>query len=67
MQIHASGASPRQKDEPQAAVTTIRGAARFLVLSPRAIQNYIRSGKLKAVRIGGAVRIPLKQLEELVR
>jgi len=56
----------QQENELQAAVTTIRGAAKFLSLSPRAIQNYIRSGKIKAFKIGGAVRVPLKPLRELV-
>jgi excisionase family DNA binding protein len=69
MQNEANGALHRktqQGDNLEPAVTTIRGAASFLAVSPRAVHNYIKQGELKAVRIGGAVRIPRRHLEELI-
>lgn len=65
-QIKANGAKGPKLNAIQPAVTTIKGAAAYLAVSPRSVQNYIRLGALKAVKIGGAVRIPRHQLEEIV-
>jgi hypothetical protein len=58
--------SKRRQQNLEPAVTTIQGAAAFLAVSPRAVHNYIKLGAVKAVKIGGAVRIARRHLEELV-
>jgi excisionase family DNA binding protein len=42
----------------------IREAGRLLSLSPRTIRRHIRSGRIKAVRFGRRVLVPM---EELIR
>lgn len=46
----------------------IREAARLTSLSPHTIRAYIRKGKrIRAVRVGRRVLIPVAELERLVR
>jgi excisionase family DNA binding protein len=66
MKKPANRCKSRKEPPLEPAVTTIQGAASFLAVSPRAVHNYIKQGAVKAVKIGGAVRIPRRHLEELV-
>lgn len=45
----------------------VKTAAEMTSLSPHTIRAYIRAGKLKAVRVGRRVIIPLEALKELIR
>jgi excisionase family DNA binding protein len=43
-------------------VVDIREAGRLLSLSPRTIRRHIRSGRIKAVRVGRRVLVPVEAL-----
>lgn len=45
----------------------VKTAAEMTSLSPHTIRTYVRAGKLKAVRVGRRVIIPLEALKELMR
>lgn len=45
----------------------VREAARLLSLSPHTIRAYISKGRIRAVRVGRRVLIPVVELERLVR
>jgi excisionase family DNA binding protein len=45
----------------------IREAGRLLSLSSRTIRRHIRSGRIKAVRVGRRVLVPVKVLTEMVK
>lgn len=44
----------------------IREAARLLSVSPRSIRRYIESGRIRALRIGRRILIPVEGLSELL-
>lgn len=46
---------------------TLGEAAEHLLLSTRTVRRMIADGDLKAVRIGGSIRIPLDALDEVGR
>ncbi len=45
----------------------IREAARLTSLSPHTIRNYIRKGRIRAVRVGRRILVPVSSLEHLLR
>lgn len=45
----------------------VREAGRLLSLSPHTIRAYIRKSKLRAVRVGRRVLVPVAELERLAR
>lgn len=46
-------------------VLTMRDTAEALKLCTRTVARLIETGEIAAVRIGGSVRIPVKELERL--
>lgn len=46
---------------------TVKAVARKLNVHPNTVYEIIRSGALKAVRIGRTIRIPSKYLEEYIQ
>jgi excisionase family DNA binding protein len=58
---HAAAAS-----QPRRLAYTIREAAEAIALSERTIWQAIQDGRLKATKIGRAVRIPTAELERFV-
>lgn len=46
---------------------TLSEAAEHLLLSTRTVRRMISDGELRAVRIGGSIRIPLDALAEVGR
>ena len=44
---------------------TVKDVARMLKVSPTTVRRHIKSGKLKAVKVGGAVRVPEETLNDL--
>lgn len=56
----------RQATAPEDAVAvTMADAGRMLALSPRTIQNMIRDGRIRAVRLGRAVRVPIDEVRRV--
>jgi len=47
-------------------VYTIREVADILKVSVRTVQRMIRRGDIRAVKIGGSVRIPKEALDEVL-
>ena len=45
----------------------VREAAQLLRVGPRTVYNLIRSGRLRAVRVGRLWRVPMQGLEEYLR
>ncbi len=45
----------------------VREAARLTSLSPYTIRRYIRKGRIRAVRVGRRVLVPVAELERLAR
>jgi excisionase family DNA binding protein len=45
---------------------TVNEVAKLLKVSPRTVRNYIKDGKLKAVKIGSTNRIPENVINELI-
>jgi excisionase family DNA binding protein len=48
-------------------VVDVREAGRLLSLSARTIRRHIRSGRIKAVRVGKRVLVPVEALTEMVK
>ena len=46
---------------------TVEEVARLLRLNQVTIRRYIRSGRLKAVRVGGRIRMRLEDVEQFAR
>ena len=53
---------PRKKDQ----FYTQQELAELLKVSTRTIQNWIKDGQIKAIRIGRTVRIPASEIDRLV-
>lgn len=47
-------------------VLTINDVMELLNISRRTVQNWIKSGKLKAVKIGSQIRIPREYYKEFM-
>jgi len=45
----------------------IREAGRLTSLSPHTIRAYVRKGKIRAVRVGRRVLVPIESLQDLLR
>ena len=46
---------------------TVQQTAEKLNMVEGTIRNWIYSGKLKAVRIGGAIRVPEEAIQEVIK
>jgi excisionase family DNA binding protein len=66
LQIRPIVTSPeeRKAEEAKPLVVSVNQAARLLGVSPRTIQNYTALGRIRVVRIGKRVLIPMKVLEK---
>ena len=53
-------------DQQRTLATTYRGAARELEVCERVVWQLVKTGKLKAIRIGRSVRIPRAELERFI-
>lgn len=45
----------------------IREAGRLTSLSPHTIRAYVRKGRIRAVRVGRRVLVPIESLQDLLR
>lgn len=45
---------------------TVRDAAQILSISPWTVRAYVRSGKLRPVRVGRLVRLDEQELEQFI-
>ena len=45
---------------------TVRQASRLLEISPHTLRAWIAAGKVEAVRLGRAVRVPMVEIERLI-
>lgn len=52
---------------PFARLRTLRESARLLNVSERTLQRMAADGELRIVRLRGAVRIPIDEIERLCR
>lgn len=56
----------RERKGPKPLAVGVNEAAKMLGVSPFTIRNYIASGRLRAVRVGRRVLVPMEVLEKVM-
>ncbi len=51
---------------PEAEVLRVREVAVALALSQKSVRRRIQSGELAAIRIGGSIRVPSREVRRLI-
>jgi len=59
-------AQPEARKEPKRLAVSVDEAAKLLGVSPFTIRNYVASGRLRAVRVGRRVLVPMEVLEKVM-
>ncbi len=60
-------AKPLRTDVPRLTALRLANAAEALDVSDSTIRNWIREKKIRAVKLGGGYRIPISEVERIIR
>ena len=56
----------RERNAPKRLAVGVYEAAKLLGVSPFTVRNYIASGKIRAIRVGRRVLVPMEVLEKVI-